>query len=56
MFLGANDGLSRLGGAPCCTRRWVSHYAERFRDMFVSMAGLGSGLGSGLAGARKDDK
>ena len=30
--------------------------AERFRDMLVTMSGLGSGLGTGLGGARKDDK
>jgi hypothetical protein len=30
--------------------------AERFQDMFVTMAGLGTGLGTGLAGTRPKDK
>jgi hypothetical protein len=30
--------------------------AERFQDMFVTMAGLGTGLGTGLGGALGKDK
>jgi hypothetical protein len=30
--------------------------AERFQDMFVTMAGLGTSLGTGLAGTRSKDK
>ena len=30
--------------------------AERFQDMFVTMAGLGTSLGTGLGAARKDKK
>jgi hypothetical protein len=30
--------------------------AERFQDMFATMAGLGTGLGTGLGGALGKDK
>ena len=43
VFLGANDGLSPLGGAPCCTRRWVARYADRVRRMMRSYRRHGRG-------------
>ena len=43
VYLGANDGLSRLGGAPCCTKRWVARYAARVRRMMGSYRRRGRG-------------
>ena len=43
VFLGANDGLSPLGAAPCCGKRWVARYAARVRRMMRSYRRHGRG-------------
>ena len=43
VYLGANDGLSPLGGVRCCGRRWAARYAVRVRAMMRSYRRHGRG-------------